>query len=248
MASPRVYAIYWDQYFQKNPAAVNLMNQFFRGILSGKFMRQLRQYGVGSGVLAGSSVIDPGRQPGFLEPQYIEEQLKDWIKRGTVGVSPTENETNLLYVIFTPNRTSISHDAYCTCGYHQSGRYGAPPGDDNLFWVAIQEWHHNDALPGSEREFLDLCTWCVSHEMVEAFTNRDGKGYHTDTGCEIGDICECAHGAENQKTPIIKTQVGGWWVETYWDNQNQSCYPLHVIPRADPPTGGYEIHDEGADQ
>ena len=247
MASPRVYAIYWDQYFQHNPA-VNLMNRFFGDILRGTFMRQLTQYGVGNGVFAGSSTIDPGRQPEFLEPQYIEEQLKEWIKRGTVQVSPTENETNLLYVIFTPNHTSISHDGYCTCGYHQSGHYGILSGDDNLFWAAIQEWHHNNDLPGSDREFLDLSTWCVSHEMVEAFTNRDGKGYHTDTGCEIGDICECAQGSEAQKTPIIKAQVGEWWVETYWDNQNQSCYPLHVTPRAVPPTAGYERPAKGADQ
>jgi hypothetical protein len=225
------------------------MNQFFGDILGGKFMRQLGQYGVGDGVFAGSSVIVPDRQPpGFLEPQYIEEQLKEWIKRGIVGVSPTEDEANLLYVIFTPNFTSISDDGYCTCGYHQSGRYGNLPGDDNLFWAAVQEWHHNNNLPRNKREFLDSCTWAVSHEMVEAFTNRDGKGYHTDTGCEIGDICECAQGSETEKTPIIKAQVGKWWVETYWDNENQSCYPLHVVPREDPPTSGYEIHDEDADQ
>lgn len=43
--------------------------------------------------------------------------------------------------------------------------------------------------------------------MVEAFTNRDGKGYQTETRCEVGDICECARGSEDMKTPIIKAQV-----------------------------------------
>jgi hypothetical protein len=261
IVSPRVYAVYWDEYFDQNGEAVYLMNEFFRKILRGMYMLQLRQYGVGEGALAGHIVIPdpPRRPPRPLPPGEIEAQLKTWIQergrwiyeRNQRAEAPAsdwdENHPlrNPLFIVFTLRGTNIGD---CLCGYHQSGRFRETPGDNDLFWAAIQEWHH-DFAPNREpspREIVDSCTWCVSHEMVEAFTNPDGQGYHTndpdhpDGGCEIGDICECAKGSATMKTPIIKTQVDGWWVEPYWDNQNQSCYPLHVVPRADVPQGGYE--------
>ena len=250
MATPEVYAIYWDEYFRQYSAAVNLMNQFFREIQRGSFMCGLSQYGVGEGVFRGHSVIvpdppppQPPRPPLKLTPEMIETQLRTWIDKETEGTPrPDPDNTNLLYVIFAPNNTDIGE---CVCGYHRSGRFDTPLERDNLFWAAIQEWHHDpEHLPSTDREFVDSCSWCVSHEMVEAFTNRDGKGYHTANGCEIGDICESAKGSPAIKTPIIKVQVDGWWVETYWDNINRSCYPLHIVPQETPPTGPYEIVNE----
>jgi len=240
MESPQVSVVYWDAYFQGEPGAVDLMNTFFTDILGGRFMRGLRQYGVGAGKLLGHQTIVPAQPPpASMSREDIENQLIEWIDQEVVP-APTPDERNLLYVIFTPNHTTFGDVGYCTCGYHQSGRYRLPT-NDNLFWAAIQEWHHGDKLPADPRDFVDSCSWCVSHEMVEAFTNRDGRGYHTETGCEIGDICECAKGSPTQKTPIIKTAVDGWWVEPYWDNVNRSCYPLHIVPRSDAPVEGYEI-------
>ena len=249
MTSPRVYAIYWDDYFVRNKKAVNRMNRFFLEILGSVYMRQLAQYGVGPAAFSGSAVVPADAaaraQVNPDHPEYIEAQLRAWIEQGIVRERPARAERNPLYVIFTPRGTSIGE---CLCGYHQSGYFGKTSGDKNLFWAAIQEWHH-DFSPESEprvRQLVDSCSWCVSHEMVEAFTNPDGQGYHTndsdhpDGGCEIGDICECAKGSAGMKTPIITTQIGGWWVEPYWDNQNQSCYPLHVVPRKEAPQGGYE--------
>jgi hypothetical protein len=249
MASPRIYAIYWDEYFERNPGAVELMNEFFREILAGAYMRQLKQYGVGAGTLSGSLVVPPDSaarsQISADHPEYIAAQLRKWIERGTVTERPARGERNPLYVIFTPRGTSVGE---CLCGYHQSGRFEKTPGDNDLFWATIQEWHHDFSSKSepSPRQMVDSCTWCVTHEMVEAFTNPDGQGYHTNDpdnpgeGCEIGDICECAKGSASMKTPILKAQVDGWWVEPYWDNENQSCYPLHVVPRAHVPLHGYE--------
>lgn len=249
MASPRVYAIYWDDYFTQNPDAVELMSQFFREILAGPYMHQLAQYGVGAATLSGSVVVSPDAaarsQVSADHPEYLEARLRTWIEQGTVTERPARDERNPLYVIFTPRETSIGE---CLCGYHSSGRFEKTAGDNDFFWAAIQEWHHDFSATGEpcERQMVDSCTWCVTHEMVEAFTNPDGHGYHTtdqshgDEGCEIGDICECAMGSAQMKTPILKTQVDGWWVEPYWDNENQSCYPLHVVPRAVVPFHGYE--------
>ncbi len=223
MAAPRVYAIYWDAYFKQTPKAVARMNQFLRQILRGRFVQQLRQYGVGKGEFIGSKVVIPDPQnppPRSLRRDYIEAQLKSWIIDGIVKVKPALHETNLLYVIFTPNDTNIGTGIG---GCHDSGRYGKPSGDDNLLWAAIQEWHYKPHAP-TPQQFADSCTWCVSHEMVEAFTDRDGYGYKTAADCEIGDICEAA-GNGSDVIEINTVRIDGWLVEPYWDNQNRSCYP-----------------------
>src|SRR5579864_606362 len=215
MKSPKVYAIYWDEYYQVNPQAVYTMNQFFSQILTGRYMRQLEQYGgIGQGQFLGSTVVvpdpvnPPPAPPSELTAAQIENQLGQWITSGTVPVRPDPDETNLLYIIFTPNSTNMGD---CLSGFHSSTRYDTPPSaqpkEDNLFWAAIQEWHEYGP-PASAREFADSCTWAASHEMVEAFTNRSGTGwvYRAADGniYEIGDLCECARGSQAEKTPIIK--------------------------------------------
>lgn len=268
MKSPKVYAIYWggdDEYFQNDPEAdekIQLMAKFFEDILGGKFMCQLKQYGVEEAEFVGSlrAHVDPEdpppQAPEVMPPEYIEKHLKKWITQWIEEgkLTPPGADEQRLYIIFTPRATNIGD---CLCGYHEFGRYDSADrkSDHDLFWAAIQEWHYNgkpanDGAPATSREFADSCTWAVSHEMVEAFTNPDGKGYHTKDGGEIGDICECAQGSKDMKAPIIKAHLdgreGGWWVETYWDNQNGSCYPLHITPRGYAPTRGYELPENGA--
>jgi hypothetical protein len=195
------------------------------------------------------AVPSPGPLPdNKLTSQYIQENLIQWITDEKLP-APEPDETNRLYVIFTPNNTHFEGtDGICVGGYHSCGHFGNSSGNANLFWAAIQEWHHDPKnLPASDSDFVNSCSWMVSHEMVEAFTSRDGYGYQNPEGCEIGDICECAEGDEDNKTPIIKAQVGRWFVETYWDDVNKSCYPLHIIPKAVPPKpeSGYELERKG---
>ncbi len=223
MRSPRVYVIYWDAYFRRHPAAVRHMNRFFRAVLRGRFVRGLRQYGVGPGKFIGSAVVVPDprhRLPRTLASGAITAQLKSWIRAGIVPVAPKPNETNLLYVILTPNATSLGRGL---CGYHQSARYNASSRNANLFWAAIQQWNCQSPLPRTPKALADACTWCIGHEMVETFTDRDDQGYRTPGGCEIGDICECAPGCPK----IRKVKINNTWlVEPYWDNRHQACYPL----------------------
>jgi hypothetical protein len=256
MAHPKVYAIYWDDvYFHPGPT-VDLMNQFLGDILtSDYFMKALQQYGVNQGQFVGYTVIPQGMSPApaVLSKLGIQNQLSAWIANGTVPIGPTPNEENLLYVIFTPHTTVLASNgsdvafepSECLCGIHDSGRYTNAKGADNLFWAIIQEWHNHPALPGSPHEFVGSCSWCVSHEMVEAFTNRDGQGYQNDNQCEIGDVCECSAGSEDHKTPIIKVEISvegrNWYVQPYWDNANQSCYPLHIVPLGKTPKRHYEF-------
>jgi len=218
------------------------MDQFFSQILTGRYMRQLEQYGVGQGqFLAPGQLIVPdpiSPPPANLGAGQIVAQLRNWIASGIVPVQPQQN---LLYVIFTPSSTNMGD---CVAGFHGSDTYPAnAPGQDNLFWAAIQQWHEYGTPPASA--FPDSCTWAVSHEMVEAFTNPDAKsGWAARINgdiCEIADLCECAQGSESHKTPIIKAEVDGWMVETYWDNMNNSCYPLNIVPQQAAPAVGYEM-------
>lgn len=229
MASPRVYAIYWDAYFQKHPWALRRMDRFFQVILRGRFMWGLRQYGVRPGRFVGSTVVVPDprhRLPRRLTQGVIDAQLKSWLRAGTVTVAPRPNETDLLYVIFTPAATSLGPGL---CGYHQHGRYRKSSGRANLFWAAIQQWNCQTPLPRTPRALADACTWCISHEMVEAFTDRDNLGYRTGGGCEIGDICECAAGCPK----INKIKINDTWlVEPYWSNAHQRCYPYRAMSDA----------------
>src|SRR5215831_9433228 len=116
MTSPKVYAIYWDEYFQANPQVVYTMDQFFSQILTGRYMRQLEQYGVGQGqFLAPGQLIVPdpiSPPPANLGAGQIVAQLRNWIASGIVPVQPQQN---LLYVIFTPSSTNMGD---CVAGFH----------------------------------------------------------------------------------------------------------------------------------
>ncbi|HLW48656.1 MAG TPA: hypothetical protein VKW09_12930 [bacterium] len=255
MKHPHVYAIYWGSYFERDPgrAAVKLMDRFFKDILSSSFMNALRQYGVEveHAAFVGSKVVSD-RAPQTLIDEGVSAQLKAWFRAETVPEPHRGEERNWLYVIFLPEGTTFGgvEPPRCACGDHGHGVYGEAPEYKPLFWAVIQEWHNHEPLPKSDREFVDSCSWCVSHEMVESFTNPGGDGYQTADGCEIGDICECAKGSNDQKAPIIKApiQVGDncWYVETYWDNENSSCYPLHIVPRDQAPVRYYELPGERA--
>ena len=76
----------------------------------------------------------------------------------------------------------------------------------------------------SGQSFVDSISYCVSHELVETFSNRDGNGYFTDdgNGCEIGDLCEAAATGGIITVPY---SVAGrtWQVENYWSNLDARC-------------------------
>jgi hypothetical protein len=52
----------------------------------------------------------------------------------------------------------------------------------------------------------------VSHEIAEAVTSRDGRGYFKGP-CEIGDLCEQTGGHDYR----------GWQVEQYWSQAGRAC-------------------------
>ena len=201
------------------------MDQFVSDLATGNYWSGLAQYGVGSCSLQGHVVINmksfptPNSQnPGkaFSESQ-MQSQLTTWLDKGVVAPKPAGNEENLVYLIVAPSDTTLSLGGNTSgfCGYHQHGKYNASTSRDNLIWGTVQGY----SKANTGQAFVDSISYCVSHELSEAFSNPDGQGYYDDVnGCEIGDICEAA-----STGGIITVPYQTWQVEQYWSNMDAKC-------------------------
>lgn len=230
--NPRIFLIYWDQYFTNTPAAVVSMNQFVSDLASGNYWEGLNQYGVGGASFVGHVVIDMNvyltpnsqnpNQP-FSESQ-MQNQLVRWLGDPNVPIPrPVGNEVDLVYLIFAPSDTTLSLNGQVGgfAGYHEHGRYNANTSRDNPIWGTVTL--KGATLSGNGQAFVDSISYGVSHELSEAFSNPDGQGYFSDNGCEIGDLCEA--GTTGSCCIIVPYTVSGrtWSVEKYWSNLDAHC-------------------------
>ena len=245
----RIVLIYWDQYFTDTPAAVTSMDQFVTDLATGYYWNALSQYGVGSAMLNNHAVMNMqdfptpnSKNPGkAFSPKDMQDQLEYWLTYDYVGPAPAGDEKNLVYLIFAPSDTTLSHDGDTGfCGYHQSAKFHATTSRDNLIWGTVQGYQKPTGAQAGQ-EFVDSISYCVSHELSEALSNPDGQGYFSDsTGCEISDICE-AHATG----PIITVpyEVSGrtWQVEQYWSDLDGRCLigSPTWLPRPLSPIAGY---------
>ena len=239
MPNPRIVLIYWDPHFFLAGIAMEAMDQFVSDLASGGYWDGLGQYGVGRPSFDGHLEIDfqkyptPNSQnPGqaFSESQ-MQDQLIKWLDDGVVG-PPAGDETDLVYLIFAPLDTLLSLGGQTGnfCGYHQHGKYKATTDRDNLIWATVQNGPGNPykidnggpSYPG--QNFVDSISFCVSHELSEAFSNPDGQGYSNDNpGCEIGDLCEAPKGGSCCTTVPYTASGRTYNVETYWSNVDGKC-------------------------
>jgi hypothetical protein len=185
MPNPKIVLIYWDQYFTDTPDAVTSMDQFVSDMATGNHWPGLGQYGVGSASLQGHVVIDmktyptpntsnPGKS--FSESQ-MQTQLITWLDDKVVSPKPAGDELNLIYLIIAPSDTTLSNGNLTSasfCGYHDHGQYSATTTRDNLIWGTVTGY--TKAKTG--QAFVDSISFCVSHELTEAFPNPDGNGFY----------------------------------------------------------------------
>ena len=247
---PQIVLIFWDQYFTDTPAAVTTMNQFVSDLAAGNYWSGLSQYGVNAATLAGSVVIDmtsfptPNSQhPGqpFSESQ-MQDQLRAWLSGGTVALQPAGDEKNLVYLIFAPSDTTLTLGGKTGfCGYHEHGRFNATTSRDNLIWGTVRGFS-KPAGASAGQGFVDSISFCVSHELSEAFSNPDDRGFfNDDNGCEIGDICETD--AAHPCCLTFPYTVSGrtWSVEQYWSNLDARCLigPTTWLPGSASRLDGY---------
>src|SRR5262249_49390159 len=146
-----------------------------------------------------------------------ETQIRAWINDGTLTPRPGTDETNLLFLVFAPRATKITGGA---CGWHKHAKLNANSKNDDLFWAIVRT---DQAPTTTERGFVNSVAYCVSHELAESFTNRDGAGYISTkcddkNTCEIGDICETGgqSGSCCSTFAYPSSDNQSWDIELYW--------------------------------
>jgi hypothetical protein len=223
---PVVVPIFWGHYYATTPDAMSETERLLSDLVSGRFMDGARQYGVSKGSVDSHILIDvaPDEEPTTLSDQTIVTQLLEWLKLGTVAPAPAKREKDRLYFIFPPTTAELTwSDPRAFEGYHKYAWYPQPqrgdgdPGPYNLFWAVVRaKSDSTDTSTGLE--FAQSRAYIVSHELIEAATDRDGSGFTT-TNCEIGDICE----ATGASSCCSTYDYQGWQVESYWSNWDNKC-------------------------
>jgi hypothetical protein len=209
----RVVVIAWGHYYVTNPKVVTAGVQLLTDLVGGGYLTGLAQYGVAHGTVLGSVTIDTtsaNPAPATIDQDPLRDQLIQWLRDGTVNPAPTKNEDSLIYVIFPdPSTTLTLGTTTGFCGYHYHGKFNDSSDNDDVFFAALR----TDGRTETGTSFMQQISYCVSHEMAEALTDRDSDGFF-DGACEIGDICE---------TKDKYTYLNTWTVEQYWSNWDHAC-------------------------
>jgi hypothetical protein len=210
LAHVRVMVVCWGHFYEDHPDALDNAFALCKDLVTGPYLNGLAQYGVGRGSMAGTARIDDTAPPATLSEDEARDRIKGFVS-DIIPEKPAIDETSLLYVLFLPPQTkpTISSGKDDFCGYHNSTKLHAESQHDDLFYAIIRT---DGADQTSGKKFIESVSGCVSHEIAEAVTSRDGRGYHKGS-CEIGDLCEQT-GTHDYR---------GRQVEQYWSQWDNSC-------------------------
>jgi hypothetical protein len=210
---PNIVVIAWGHFYVVNPNVVAAGVQLLTDLAGGGYLNGLSQYGVAPGVVVGSVTVDTNTTnpaPPTIDKDPLRDQLVNWLRGGTINPAPAKNEDSLLYFIFPDPSTRLTLGTTTGfCGYHNWGKVNSSSDHNDLFFAAIR----TDGRTETNIKFMQRISFCVSHELAEAVTDRDGDGFF-DGACEIGDICE---------TKGLYTYRNLWTVEQYWSNWHKAC-------------------------
>jgi hypothetical protein len=213
IAHVRVMVLCWGNFYQDHPDAIESAYALCRDLVEGPYLNGLAQYGIGRGSMAGATKINFTPPPATLSEPEALDTLLGWLRDGVAQFGPAVGEASLLYVLFLPPQTkpTISSGQNDFGGYHSWDVLHLQSNHADVFWALIR----TDSAPtNSGIDFIKSVSGIVSHEIVEAITNRDGNGYRNDdNGCEIGDLCE-QFGTHDYR---------GWQVEQYWSQWDGRC-------------------------
>jgi hypothetical protein len=207
---PQLYLIYWGSAWPaaSTPTAVEVTDAV-RTLLASAYLTGLTQYrGSGHGSLRGSRVVASSDPPAGVTDDQVADFVDDQITRGTVPGPDPDNQT--VYGVVLP--TGVTPESPGWTGEHN---YDKRSGQKIPY-----AWFSNAG---------DLAgiTGIISHELVEAATDPDGKGFLGVKGtcdgsgwCEIADVCESTW-----------STVDGVTVQGYWSNRANGCIvPSGVAP------------------
>jgi hypothetical protein len=165
----RVQTIFWGSEWNaptQQQAATLLANQLTQ-LFAGPYMRGLSQYGVSPASVLTPPVFDAATAPPtVISTSVIGNYLQSVI--GTNGILDFRNDSQLLYLVATLNR---SWNTPNVGGFHMWDQLGGK----TFHWAWIM-------VPSSG---------FASHEIIEACTDPEATGWlQPENGIEVGDICE----------------------------------------------------------
>jgi hypothetical protein len=230
---PTITAIYWDQAFVQLPGLGPMMDRFFERLISGSYFNGLTQYNVTAPEFAGSFIMDPSPknntpQATPLDDTNIQSQLKQWFSKNAIP-GPNQQDYDSLYVVITPAGLEVTFEGKSSLtdfgGYHSAtgmGLFGW--GKASLFYCVIPGSPGQTTATVAQDQlpfWFDLMTASITHEVVEASTNRTGNGWHANVSNQLGNNSNC------EACDVCGTAVVLDWYEVarYWSNSDSTCIP-----------------------
>ncbi len=223
MASPRIVAIYWggDYGAAGDPESVGQqLDDFFNAVCPSAYFDLLKQFGVNKPAFLGSVRMPHNGMKDTMSNGKVADTIKKWLDTGLL-TPPDPQETNLLYVLFLPSVVSLDPKDGKD-GFHSYSDFRAAWFTSNLFYAAIPFG------------VLEMLTSTATHEMVEAFADRDGNGWHGDLSWwppfqnnmtrEVCDVCEGPG----------ELFLGPYRVASFWGPVHDKCVQQEDLPPNDP--------------
>jgi hypothetical protein len=228
LPTPQLYLIYWGGAWQAAPTPTAAeVTSAVQTLMDSAYLTGLTQYrGSGHGILRGSALVTSTDPPDGLTDDLVADFVDDQITAGTIPGPDPDNQT--VYGVVLP--TGVTPESP---GWNGEHNYDKRSGQKIPY-----AWFSNAGD-------LDGITRMISHELVEAATNPDGRGFLGVKGtcdgpgwCEIADICESTLSTVDSVT-----------VQAYWSNRDNDCVapgsdapePVELEPVARPQAGNVTI-------
>ena len=203
-----LYLIYWGSawtYLSTTPTA-DQVTSAVRTMFASSYLTGLAQYrGVVGGEVRESTVLASSEPPSKFTDKEVGRFVRNQIAAGTIAGPDAGNQT--VYGVVMPPGVRPITPAFGEGEHNYSRGHGQ---------TIHYAWFAN---AGS----LHALTGIMSHEIVEAATDPEGKGFigvdgtcSQDGWCEIADVCRSAG------------VVDGVAVRSYWSNEAGKC----IIPTA----------------
>jgi hypothetical protein len=215
LTSVEVIAIFWGKYWsQTSPPpspTSDTYYQAFTGIVTGPYMKGLRQYrGVGPGTMLGKFINDTSDPNNGYSDSDVVDMLTKFLDNNSSVPVPTSGHQRF-YAVVTPPGLNDNE----ALGKHVNFTYKGVKA--YYCWINSEGGLTDSSSDGVVNTF--------SHELAEACTDPDGNGILVNgkkadgtpvNNDEIGDTC-------NNEFAIVEMNGVHCNVQCYWSAADQAC-------------------------